>query len=310
MQFMARGQWAAIARRGALLMTAMAFMTGAAGAAEVSVKRDISYDTEGKSEPRHTLDLYVPQGDGPRPVLLFLFGGGLFQGNKEDYAKLGEFLAQKGWLTAIPNYRLSPKFQHPAHVSDAAAAFDWVADHARENGGDPTRIAVVGHSAGGYLAALLALDSRYLAARGHSPDEIAAVVPISGFFHVDRIAPTRPPGVWGPEPRDWRQASPALYVSQDAPAMLLLYADGDAPERRQESQDLASALRNRGDRKIDVEQIADRDHISIIRKFGSENDATASRVLDYLAKTVRDRPAQREPLPKVGSGSEQAPHPE
>jgi acetyl esterase/lipase len=280
-------------RSAALLAGVCVLLPLGAQAQQPDPLRDVSYAAPGTADPRRSLDLYRPaaQPGQSAPVLLYLFGGGLMQGSKEDSAQLGEFFAARGWLTAVANYRLSPDVSHPAHVQDAAAAFDWLADHAAEHGGDPARIAVMGHSAGGYLAALLALDGRYLEARGRSPREIAAVIPLSGFFHVDRVAPDRPLTVWGSELREWRQASPAAYVSEKAPPMLLLYADGDAADRRQESRDLASALRARGARRVELQQIAERDHSSIASQLPREGDPAGQRVLEYLAAVVPGVPA-------------------
>ena len=185
------------------------------------------------------------------------------------------------------SHRLSPGVSHPAHAEDAAAALRWVADNISDYGGDARRIAVGGHSAGAYLAALVALDPRYLREVGSSVEVIRALVPISGFFWVERLAPSRPKTVWGEKEADWRDASPGRYVSADAPATLLLWADGDADDRRKESRDLAAALRDVGAGRVETTEIADRNHGTVWSLIGSEGDATGPRVVEFLNAVLK-----------------------
>ena len=155
-------------------------------------------------------------------------------------------------MTAVASYRLSPQVSHPAHIQDAAAAFAWVKRNIRQHGGDPDRIIVIGHSAGAYLAALLVTDSRYLAAHKLSPNDIRGIVPVSGFFWVDKpgVAPDRPKEVWGAEPRVWMEASPARYLRADLPPVLLINTDGDEEWRRKQNDDMAAALRAAGNKDV------------------------------------------------------------
>lgn len=78
------------------------------------------------------------------------------------------------------NYRLSPRATHPAYIDDAAAAVAWVMKHIGEYGGDPTRVYVAGHSAGGYLTLMVGLDKAYLARYGEDADRLAGLFPVSG----------------------------------------------------------------------------------------------------------------------------------
>jgi len=232
------------------------------------------------------LDIYRPKTDAPAPVVMFVHGGGLVQGDKQLYARLGEYLSAQGFVAVVPNHRLSPDVSHPAHVEDIVAAFAWVHANVARHGGDPSRILVMGHSAGAYLAALMGMDPRYLAKHGLTASSIRAVVPISGFFHVERIAVERPKTVWGSERATWLEASPARYVRRDVPPMLLLYAQNDTKERRQESLDLAAALRAAGHDRVETAEIPERDHTSIIARFGQDDDATAARVVEFARRAL------------------------
>jgi len=260
-------------------------------AAGIGIANNLLYRAPG-GDPKNKdrLDVYRPTGasaENKLPVILFIHGGGLFQGDKNLYAGLGQFLASEGYVAVVPNHRLSPDVSHPTHIEDIAAAFAWTHENIAEYGGDPDRIVVTGHSAGGYLAALLALDPRYLAAHSLTTDTIKGVVPISGFYHVERLAEERPKSVWGTDRNVWLEASPARYVRADAPPMLLLFAENDTPERRQESRDLVEELHSKGDMQVEAQQIDDRNHVSIIRRFGSDDDRTAALLLEFSAKLLK-----------------------
>ena len=126
-----------------------------------SLQRDVAY----APGPRHTLDLYRPDAASPRsPLVVFLYGGGWSSGDKADYRFVGQALASRGYLTAIPDYRTYPDVRFPAFVEDAAQAVAFLA--AGGATGERRPIVLVGHSAGAQIAALLAFDGRYLAAAG------------------------------------------------------------------------------------------------------------------------------------------------
>ncbi|MDP8912885.1 MAG: alpha/beta hydrolase, partial [Pseudomonadota bacterium] len=124
------------------------------------------------AHPRQRLDIYRPrtstgakQGQAarsPLPVILFLYGGSWQSGMREGYGFAGRALAARGFLVAVPDYRLVPEVRFPAFLEDNAGALRWMRANAVRLGGDPERIVLVGHSAGAYNAAMLALDPRWL----------------------------------------------------------------------------------------------------------------------------------------------------
>lgn len=273
----------------ALCLSAVLALPVAAAAQSPRVLLDIPY-VQGSLSPNQTLDLYMPERAQPVPVVVVVFGGGLRQGDKKEEAAIGRRLAAEGLGAVVINYRLSPGAQHPAHVQDVAAAIAWTTRHIGEYGGDADRTFVLGLSAGAYLAALVALDDRYLGAHGLAPaTALRGVVPISGFHYVERVAPDRPKDTWGADASAWPEASSAAYVRKDAPPFLLLYADGDTAERRQESLDLAKALTATGHTAVATKEIAGRDHTSIWRNMANAGDAALAAVTAF----VRERQAAR-----------------
>ena len=108
---------------------------------------------------------------------------------------------------------------------------------------------------------------------------------ISGFFHVDRVAPDRPKSVWGVDADAWREASPATYAATVATPMLLLYADGDDSERQNESEELARLLLDAGSPQVVVTVVKDRDHLSIGSRLGEPDDPAAKTALKFIMRT-------------------------
>ncbi|HEY7817595.1 MAG TPA: alpha/beta hydrolase, partial [Vicinamibacteria bacterium] len=211
-----------------------------ASADEVRVVKDVDYvDGEDYEKGKDRLDLYFPKGAKDVPVVVFFHGGGLRQGDKSECEHVGRAFAGQGVGAVAVNYRLSPGVAHPEHAEDAARSVAWVRQHVKEYGGNPGKIFLAGHSAGGYLVSLLSTDLRYLKAQGLAKNDIAGVIPISGFFWVEKVAPDRPKDVWGADPKLWPEASPAKYISSGAPPTLFLYADGDDEWRRQQNEEIA-----------------------------------------------------------------------
>lgn len=267
------------------LLAAVLLLGAVEARAEVRVVRNLDY-VQGETYPdgKDRLDLYVPAAAANPPVIVSIHGGLLLEGDRSEETYVGQRFAGAGFLTAVISYRLSPSVRHPAHAEDAATAVAWVKAHAREYGGDPDRVFVIGHSAGAYLAALIALDPRYLGAHGLSPADLRGVVPVSAFFYVDRegVAPDRPKTIWGTDAAAWRAASPAAHVRADAPPMLVLYADGDEPWRRQQQADFVRDLHAAGARNVELRMVAGRSHMSIWWNLKNEGDETTAAIVQYL----------------------------
>ncbi|MFD2721037.1 alpha/beta hydrolase [Hymenobacter monticola] len=119
---------------------------------------------------RHVLDVYSPKKPASAaagyPVVLFIHGGSWTSGNKNIYTFIGRRLAKQGVVAVIINYRLAPPVHVPEQAADCARALAWTVANISRYGGDPARVFVMGHSAGGGLAALLATDDALLARNG------------------------------------------------------------------------------------------------------------------------------------------------
>lgn len=196
--------------------------------------------------PRHRLDVYAPHATGaPTPVVVFFYGGGWETGEKAMYRFVGAALAARGVLVVIPDYRLHPEVRFPAFMDDAAAAVAWARANAARFGGDPHRIVLMGHSAGGNIATLLALDPGYLRSVGMSPADVCGVIGLAGAYDFVPARPEAFAAIFGPE-AEWARSRPISYVSARAPPMLLLAGRNDGTVEPGNSVRLAARLRAAG----------------------------------------------------------------
>jgi acetyl esterase/lipase len=268
-------------------------MPAAAQPHTVTVVRDLDYIGHVEyPDGKDRLDLYIPEGVANAPVIFSLHGGALSMGDRSEESFVGRRFAAAGYLTVVTSYRLSPQVSHPAHVQDAAAAFAWVKRNIKRHGGDPDRIIVIGHSAGAYLAMLLATDARYLAAHKLSPSDIKGLVPVSGFFWVDRpgVAPDRPKDVWGTDRNVWIESSPSRHLRADMPPVLLIDTDGDEEWRQQQNADMAAALRSAGHKDVTVHKVYGRTHMSVwTEMLDGESEETSWSIVRFVKRVLAEK---------------------
>jgi acetyl esterase len=155
---------------------------------------DVSYG-DGRPEHAHRrLDVYRPiERVGPRPVVLYVHGGGFRILSKDTHWLMGLAFARRGYVVFNIDYRLAPAHPFPAAVLDVAAAYRWVIEHAAQWGGDPSRLVVAGESAGANLSTALTLLTCYERPEPWAREvfEVGrvpkAVVPACGIFQVSDV---------------------------------------------------------------------------------------------------------------------------
>lgn len=194
--------------------------------------------------PRRKLDIYRPRDlRGPAPVVVFFYGGNWVAGERSDYAFVGRALASRGIVAVIADYRLHPEVSYPDFLRDAAQAVAWAAREVRRYGGDPKRLFVMGHSAGAYNAAMVALDPRWLAEQGMAPSSLRGWIGLAGPYDFLPIEnPTTKPVFHFPDtPTD---SQPIQHVRAGAPPALLIAAAKDKlVEPARNTGQLAALLR-------------------------------------------------------------------
>jgi acetyl esterase/lipase len=238
-------------------------------AANVQVFRNLPYDA---SEPEATLDLYVPKDKKSYPVLLFLPGNLWRDGNRAMYTAFGNRFAKDGLAVAIPDHRSASA---PLQIEDAAAAFAWARKSIAKYGGDPQRIYLGGHSLGGRIAALLALDPQYLEPHGLSPVDIKGVAALSGLYDARDIA------TLSPEDRTKRGKPPALRIRTASPPFLVAYCQWDYPAVPYRTRQLQSALQKNfvATRLL---YIPGENHLSEIVHVWRDGDPAAQAILQMV----------------------------
>jgi acetyl esterase/lipase len=232
--------------------------------------------------PRQRLDIYHPQNGATPTVIVFFYGGGWRTGEKADYRFVAEALARHGIAVVIPDYRLVPAVRFPAFVEDGAAAVRAT----RERFGPDAKIYVMGHSAGGHIAALLALDPRYLAAVGLNPRDLAGLIGIAGPLDFLPITTAGTAQVFEGI-GDLATTQPVTYAGAQAPRTLLLHGTDDRIVLPRNSRRLAARLQEAG-APVTLVEYPNLGHVEIMLGLSSTfagNSRLMSDLLEFL-----DRP--------------------
>ncbi len=217
------------------------------------------------------LDIWRPaeRGNGLRPVVVFIYGGGWAMGRRKEYGFAGRAFASRGYITVVPDYR-KPLFED--FMTDGAQAVAWTRAHIARYGGDPDRIALAGHSAGAHISALLALDPRWLAAAGAPTGTVKAVVGLAGPYDFLPFTSPRADVAMG-HVADKQTTQPITYARADAPPMLLATGSADTVVKPRNSVALGRALEGLG-APVTVREYPGMSHEGIVmalsRPFGGK----------------------------------------
>ena len=267
-------------------------------AAETVVKRlaqDAAYvlDAPAARLESQTLDLYGPEEkpETPWPVVLFVHGGAWRFGDKAMMGTKPAAFVGHGYLLASANYRLAEPVTPREQAQDVARAVRWLHDHAREHGGDPDRIFLMGHSAGAHLAALVGTDERLLGESGLGPEAVRGVVLLdgAGYDVPKQIAAARLERLqglykraFGDDERAQREASPVAHVvaGKHFPPFLIFHV-GQRRDSREQSELLAGKLRDAGGQATTAHE-PEKNHLTLNREFGLAGDGPTAKVFEFL----------------------------
>ena len=205
------------------------------------IVRDLAYG----SDPRQRLDLYL--SDHPAagaPLILFFYGGSWQSGSKSDYLAFGQAFASKGISVAIADYRLYPQVRYPVFLADGAQAFAYLHDHVTEHGLNPQRIFLAGHSAGAYIAVMLAADQAYLRQAGASLQWVRGVIGIAGPYDFLPLQDKALIAIF--EGADRADTQPITYIDGKRPPMLLAAGTDDTVVDPSNTSRMAARLRSFG----------------------------------------------------------------
>ena len=183
---------------------------------------------------RQRLDVF-PCGTAAAPTLVFIHGGYWQQNDKEPFAFIGDGLLPAGFNLAVVEYTLAPAARMDAIVAEIRASVAWVIDHAKELGGDPSRVFVSGHSAGGHLTAMAMTDPR-----------VAGGLAISGIYDLEPIRLNYLNEKLGLDTADAQRNSPLAHLPAHAAPLVVTVGLGELPELIRQSEEFATAWQKRG----------------------------------------------------------------
>ena len=254
-----------------------------------TVPSDTYQRTEGLAygpESRQQVDVYQPRAPvANAPLVVFFYGGSWSSGERADYRFVGEALASRGIMTMVADYRLSPQVRYPVFLQDSALAVRWAFDQAQKYGANPSRVFVMGHSAGAYNAAMLALDNRWLQAQGLQPARLAGWVGLAGPYDFLPIGDrqTQVAFNWPGTPAD---SQPLVHASRASPPALLLAPTRDSVVNSQRSTvGMAERLRRSGVR-VESELFDNVSHVTLVAALAGVLRSRAP-VLDRVATFVQ-----------------------
>ena len=284
------------------IIIALLFVMFAAGAANdgkcfaiqpgYNAHKNLSYaDRKENGSEMMDLDIYAPEKKGNIPVIVYIHGGGWYEGDKGGQEHKAEAFIKHGFLFVSVNYRLSPGVSHPAHVQDVAKAIAWTYKNARKYGGNPEKIYLMGHSSGAHLAALVAVDGMRLEAEGLKTSIIKGVILLDGAgYDIAKVKELRPKlfdqiyiQAFSRDPKGWKDASPITYIVKGGlfPRFLILHIEREVS--RIESEMFYNALKEAGV-ITEIFKALDRTHRSLESELGKPGDAPTQRIFDFLSE--------------------------
>lgn len=222
-------------------MTLMNTMTPTGG---YSAATNIVYD------PAHNLklDVYSPKNAHDAPVVVFFYGGRWQRDSskpKQDYLFVGQALASQGFVAVIPDYRTYPPAVYPDFLNDCAHAVVWAHANITQYGGSPARMVIMGHEAGAYNAAMLALNPVYLEAAGGSRSWIKGMIGLAGPYDFLPIVDPTLRAIFG-SPEHYNLTQPVLWADGSNPPMMLVAGENDQVVPVKNTRALAQRIQSAG----------------------------------------------------------------
>lgn len=236
---------------------------------------------DGTVHARCQIDLYRPTNKEGFATVVWFHGGGLKSGNKS----IPNELKNQGIAVAAANYRLHPKFKSPVYVQDAASAVAWVLKNIAQYGGDPAKVFVSGHSAGGYLTSMIGLDKSYLAEHELDSDSLAGLIPYSGHT-ITHFTVRAERGIDGKQPVVDSMA-PLFHVRDDTPPILLVTGDRELEMlgRYEENAYFWRMLKVAGNERVELFELDGFNH-------GGMAKAAHPLLLKFVQQTLKSQVAK------------------
>jgi len=232
-------------------------------AGDVVDHRDITYDAASAL----ALDVYAPTHAEHAPVVVYFYGGSWMSGKRPWFRWMGEALAAQGVVTIVADVRLWPRTRLDGFLHDGAEAVRWARDHAGAFGGDPSHLFVVGHSSGGQIAAMLAMDKQWLAVVGMTPRDLAGFIGVAGTYDFIPFDEPAFYDMFGRTPDEQARSQPINFVDGDEPPALLLQGEKDTIVYPSEAIALEGRYRQQGE-PVELKLYPNLGHEKLLLAFG------------------------------------------
>jgi acetyl esterase/lipase len=254
--------------------------------AGVMIERDLAYGPDA----RHRLDLHKPEGRTGVPIVVYLHGGAYVRGsrsvNAEVYGNVATYFARQGMLGVNGTYRLAPEAQWPAAAQDVGLLVQWLKANAAAHGGDPTRIYLIGHSAGATHVATFVYQKDLQAANGAG---IAGIILMSGRYYFDP-QPDDPnlknfQAYFGTDESRYPAQSPINHVKTAKPLpTFIVISEYDNPDLDTQGALLFGALCERDRACPRFTRMDLHNHLSMVYQFNTADDALGRQILEFIRR--------------------------
>ncbi len=272
------------------ILLIMVFFQLFKGTDKIKVNSNIPYYSGKNFNPEHhILDIYMPDSKEKTPVLIFIHGGIWRAGDKAmgPMENLGKVFAENGITVVQINYRLYPEVIFPEFVNDAANAVSWVYNNIENYNGDKNKIYLGGHSAGGHIAALVALDTSYLTALGINASVIKGIIPMEGAYDINLMfKDSGTANVWklkdvfSNDEKIWKSASPVFYSKNCIAKVLLIHGSNDELTPKEQTDEFYKALKD-NNKNAELYIAQGKDHFSIISKM-KDGDDVVEKIVEFI----------------------------
>ncbi|MGH8460063.1 MAG: alpha/beta hydrolase fold domain-containing protein [Stenotrophobium sp.] len=260
-----------------------------------SVVSNIPFSYE---HPLLGLDVYTPTNVQNAPVIVFFYGGRWSSGSKDAYKFVGQALTSQGFVSVIADYRKYPQVRFPEFVKDGARAVQWTHDNIRQYGGDPAKLFVMGHDAGAYIAAMLALNDSYLQAVGGSRSWLRGMIGLAGPYDFMPIIAPDLRDMFGP-PEQFAQSQPIMFVDGHNPPLLLMTGLDDDSVLAKNTQALAKSVASAGG-PVETVYYPKLSHSMILATLAAplrKNSDVLANIVDFVHRRENPAPASANAAP-------------
>jgi acetyl esterase/lipase len=254
------------------------------------IERNIPYTkVRDQKNERRCLDVFYEDKEIRKPVMIFLHGGSWSEGNKNLYTPLGHILTEKGLVGVIINYRLAPSVDFAAMAGDCAAAVKWVYEHIEEYGGDPDKIFLLGHSAGGHLSALITLNEEFFEA-------LDIANPVKGCLLLDAfglnihtfLSQFNTPynyllhKVFSDDPVNWLKGAPEAHLDKNNIPFLIWIGGNTYPYLHADNLMFAEKLKAAG-RPVACRDVKGKTHYQMVTQLEKRENPLYEEMLDFIS---------------------------